>query len=131
MDNKLEFETLRIAIMEDFIKTSGYIFESQKSSSKDFVFQIDPMFLLNLIVTPIVKQIVEYVGKKVSDRKDNYPALTEGEIKEIRKLVHDFEHNTGMSRNSLFTPELADKMANSIERVLRQNPRALIRTKGK
>ena len=82
MDNGLEFDTLKNAIVEDFQKTSGYNFDFQQSSSKDFVFQIDPVFLLNMIVSPIVKQLIEHIGKRLSERKtDNYPEITESEIR--------------------------------------------------
>lgn len=132
MNNTLEFDTLKNAIVEDFLNTSGYNFDFRQSSSKDFVFQIDPMFLLNIIVSPIVKQIIEYIGKRLTERKtDTSPVIAESEIREIRELVRNFEHDTGMSQNSLYTPELANKMADSIERVLRQNPRALLKSNHK
>lgn len=127
---ELEYDKLKKAIIQDFTETSGYDFNFDHPSSGDFVLQIDPMLLLNLILSPIVQQVVDYIGKRLSDRKtDSTPVVTESEIKEIRELVCKYEHDTGMTKSNIYTPELANKMADSIERVLRQNPRALLKNK--
>lgn len=130
MDNTVEFSTLQSAIVEDFKKTSGYQFTFEPAKSDDFVLQIDPGLLINIIITPIVNQIVEYLGKFISERKGAEEIkLSDEEVQKVKELVVDFNFNSGMSPNHLVSREMTGKMAESVERVLREHPEVLLQIK--
>jgi hypothetical protein len=121
MKSNLYTNDLTREIVDDFMATSGYEFNSGDV-------QVDPVSILTMIITPIVEQIFQLIGKRISERKqENKNQLTESEINEIKELVVHFEEREGITKGKVFTSEYAEKMAESVERVLRQNPNALLR----
>ena len=125
-----DVEALTRDIIDDLKATSGYDFgaeECEKSETNGFSFQIDPIALLGLIVTPIVEHIVNVVRKRVSEgRRKSAPPLTEAEIQEIRACVLQFGANAKEAGTAIVKPDLARKMADSVERAVRRNPGLLL-----
>jgi hypothetical protein len=136
---------IRGEIIGDFLATSGLSADEFRSkfslpipkpkperetwvgNSFDSAFPTPPEQFLYSVVTTIVQHIIDIIGKKLTQRADEKPPrLTEAEIAEIRQLVINFERKVGQSRRKI-SPEVATKMADSVERVIRRNPRVLMR----
>ena len=127
MEKQDKVRELTDEIVEDFKSTSGYGFENQTDSEDSFELHMDPTPLITMVVSPMVEQILNLISKKIAERKPKTPPrLTEQEISEIRKIVVRYSARTETSLHGVLTSEEATRMADSVERVLRKNPRVLL-----
>ena len=127
MEEQDKIRELTDKIVEDFKSASGYGFENRTDPEDSFDLHMDPTPLITMIVAPIVTKIVNMIIKKIEKRKPKTPAqLTEQEISDIRRIVVDYSVRIDSSQHGVLTSEEAARMADSVERVLRKNPRVLL-----
>jgi hypothetical protein len=127
MEEQDKIRELTDKIVEDFKSASGYGLENRIGSEDPFDLHMDPTPIITMIVSPMVEQIVNLIGKKIAERKPKTPPrLTEQEISEIRKIVVSYSARTETSLHGVLTSEEVTRMADSVERVLRKNPRVLL-----
>jgi hypothetical protein len=127
MDKQDKIRELTDMIVEDFKSASGFGPENQADSEDSFDLHMDPTPFITMIVSPIVVKIVNMLSKQIEERKPKTPAqLTDQQISEIRKIVVNFSAGTGSSQRRVLKSVEVARMADSVERVLRKNPRVLL-----
>jgi hypothetical protein len=120
-------ELVRQKIIDDFISISKNTHDPNLFQADGFASPIDLMPLLSMIFTPVAEKIVEIISEKITKRgRDAY--LTEKEIKEIKELVLNYDEYQGsLPSEKIISSETRKTMADSVERVLRNNPRTLLK----
>ena len=126
MSTEAQIDEFTSEVITDFKATSDNVFDARIFPIPGL--QIDTTLVLGAIVKALVEQIVGWAKKRFDNRSEKTnPTLTENDIREIRDLVLRFAARAKDSTGEkALTPELAMKMADSIERVVRRNPNLLL-----
>jgi hypothetical protein len=122
--NGISLSALTSEVIDDFAKTSGFLLYTPRYPPGSVA--IDPITILNILVPAILKQCMEFLEKRLKTRKENPNRITEEDIQELRELVLNFESQNHINQGRVLTKDTASKMADSVERVLRNHPEALI-----
>jgi len=117
-------EALAKAIAEDFRATSGCEPELKGKRATKLSLELDAAALLGTIAGAIAEEVAKYVSSRVRQRRRR--ELSEAEIRDIRELALGFAARSGMGGKSVVTADVAGKIADSVERVVRRHPEALV-----
>ncbi|MBN2286623.1 MAG: hypothetical protein JXI43_09260 [Tissierellales bacterium] len=93
-----------------------------RQSLSDQAFAIDFTIFLEMIVEFVLKRINDYL----KNRKKKKAKLSHEEILQIKNAVLNFGIGQTPDWPPLINPQLAKQMADSIEKILKNNPEALI-----
>lgn len=118
-------------VLSDFEATSGFFEprskEPQGKTIGRFGIGVDPTPILVAVIAWVLKSVLDEFKerrKRAKRKPITLRPLTAAERQEIRELVVDFGRSLG--DREILTPEATDKWADSVERVIAQNPQLLL-----